>query len=461
MPGKDFSSKLLQKILIDNNMSSLEGSSPELTVSQQAKIQELLKRGGLGRPEEPSLSEGDFKTSPHVEEEDDSGWGPTASQQAQIQELLKKGGLGRSSRSLSASASPPKIVARAPVEVTPNRTERLVYDELLRESRILRNCGVSFEDFFTTELSGGAGNVKICSKKNTIIKILKQNNFREVKSAEDEAKNMEYVNKTRCAREGKVFKLLGSESHNLQSTSLSYAILEYETDPHYKDIFRGKIEPLLEVLRERQMDLTDFQPSTRDKQIVARIIGNVIEAVRCLHSEGIVHHDIKAMNIMLNLASNSGAIKMIDFGLSKIIKSNEMDVVSNLRMAGSPFYTAPEAVRGEALPNREHFKIDVWAIGILIIYIRFLFYPYDTTQLKSLPQIYYYIGQLFTEANPDPLKDWLAPEENRFDRVAFYLLQPVARRPTITEAQEIFDEWLGPLARNEINTDELEPHIPV
>ncbi len=56
-----------------------------------------------------------------------------------------------------------------------------------------------------------------------------------------------------------------------------------------------------------------------------------------LHSQGIIHWDLKLENI---LVEEDGYLKLIDFGLAKILKEDE----DTTTFCGTPEYLAPEMV---------------------------------------------------------------------------------------------------------------------
>lgn len=69
------------------------------------------------------------------------------------------------------------------------------------------------------------------------------------------------------------------------------------------------------------------------------ILFNLISAVKWLHSQGIIHNDLKPENIMIE---NNLHIKIIDFGFS-IKKKNDSDFQKNTK--GTPLYLAPEKIK--------------------------------------------------------------------------------------------------------------------
>ena len=70
----------------------------------------------------------------------------------------------------------------------------------------------------------------------------------------------------------------------------------------------------------------------------------MLSAVKHLHNHGIVHRDLKPENFLLASTEEDSEIKLIDFGLSKrfLFKQEHMHTV-----VGTPFYVAPEVLRGD------------------------------------------------------------------------------------------------------------------
>lgn len=86
----------------------------------------------------------------------------------------------------------------------------------------------------------------------------------------------------------------------------------------------------------------------------------IIMAIGYLHQKEIAHRDLKLENI---LVAEDGYLKIIDFGLAKMLKPDE----ETTSFLGTPEYIAPEIANSSG-----HDKnVDWWAVGILIYEMMF------------------------------------------------------------------------------------------
>ena len=84
------------------------------------------------------------------------------------------------------------------------------------------------------------------------------------------------------------------------------------------------------------------------------VLYQVLSALCYLHSNDIVHRDIKPQNILFKM-DNDLEIKLIDFGLSFFHKNKDIESI-----AGTSQYMSPEAYNGKITP-----KNDIWSMGII------------------------------------------------------------------------------------------------
>ena len=93
-----------------------------------------------------------------------------------------------------------------------------------------------------------------------------------------------------------------------------------------------------------------------DEYGVRHIVKELCDALRVLHSYGIVYRDIKPENIMI---TNEGTIKLIDFDASRFFKNGQS---KDTKIMGTAGYAAPEQL-GLAQSDE---RTDVFAIGVLM-----------------------------------------------------------------------------------------------
>ncbi len=96
-----------------------------------------------------------------------------------------------------------------------------------------------------------------------------------------------------------------------------------------------------------------------DAETVLRLGIEICAALQAAHERGIIHRDIKPANLMLPQA---GHVKIADFGLARTPQSGELELTRTNWVPGTPFFTAPELLRGSAPSVRS----DLYALGITL-----------------------------------------------------------------------------------------------
>ena len=108
----------------------------------------------------------------------------------------------------------------------------------------------------------------------------------------------------------------------------------------------------------------------------ALFVRKITSAVAHMHSMNIIHRDLKPENLLLTSKDSSNIeIKLIDFGLAKIINDPSQSATSFL---GTKGYLAPEMLQR----NKYDKSIDMWALGIIVFVLLCGCLPFDDDSSK-------------------------------------------------------------------------------
>ncbi|XP_018599415.1 serine/threonine-protein kinase PAK 5 isoform X2 [Scleropages formosus] len=104
--------------------------------------------------------------------------------------------------------------------------------------------------------------------------------------------------------------------------------------------------------------LTDIVTHTRmNEEQIATVCLSVLRALSYLHTQGVIHRDIKSDSILL---TSDGRIKLSDFGFCAQVSK---EVPKRKSLVGTPYWMAPEVI--SRLPYGT--EVDIWSLGIMVI----------------------------------------------------------------------------------------------
>ena len=101
----------------------------------------------------------------------------------------------------------------------------------------------------------------------------------------------------------------------------------------------------------------------------AKIIKEIAKGIKYMHLFGLVHRDLKPENIVFENKNDIESLKIIDFGLTKTLASQE----KTNEAIGTLTYLAPEVFSHKPYDN----KIDIWSIGIILFFLLSGCLPFD------------------------------------------------------------------------------------
>jgi serine/threonine-protein kinase len=105
------------------------------------------------------------------------------------------------------------------------------------------------------------------------------------------------------------------------------------------------------------------------------MIAPIARGLHAVHDKGVIHRDIKPENI-LRCHGDASAVKLIDFGIARPVAGPSTVSV----FSGTPYYMAPEQIRGEHGDRR----VDVWALGATLFELMCGKPPFEGTDVGSI-----------------------------------------------------------------------------
>ncbi len=93
--------------------------------------------------------------------------------------------------------------------------------------------------------------------------------------------------------------------------------------------------------------------------IAVRIGRETAQALAAAHARGVIHRDVKPENVFIAEVDGQPFVKVLDFGISKMLKDKSTKLTRTGAVLGTPAYMAPEQARGGKIDART----DVYGLG--------------------------------------------------------------------------------------------------
>ena len=114
-----------------------------------------------------------------------------------------------------------------------------------------------------------------------------------------------------------------------------------------------------------------------DPEVIHAVAQQLAEALRFIHSRGLVHRDVKPGNILLD---EDNAVRLSDFGLAQTFFNDSLMDVESSHCEGTAPYMSPAVAAGEA----EDTRCDIYAFGAVLYEMLTGRPPYEGETTKAV-----------------------------------------------------------------------------
>ena len=131
--------------------------------------------------------------------------------------------------------------------------------------------------------------------------------------------------------------------------------------------------------------------SPLDEDVTAAFMKQLLDAFSHAHDKGVVHRDIKPANILI---TNDGTIKVLDFGIAKIVDGDGLhNMTKTGTQIGTVYYMSPEQVQGKKVDVRS----DIYSLGVTFYQMLSAQNPYNSCKTEF--EVY---SKIVQEQLPNP-----------------------------------------------------------
>lgn len=140
----------------------------------------------------------------------------------------------------------------------------------------------------------------------------------------------------------------------------------------------GLLYLVMELVRGRSLLAELSERGALAPQRAAFLLDQVASALAEAHSLGVVHRDIKPENILIeDRASQNDYVKVVDFGIAKLLEPDSGQTMAALTAAGQIIgtleYMSPEQLKGERVDHRT----DIYSVGVMLYQMLTNALPFD------------------------------------------------------------------------------------
>lgn len=188
---------------------------------------------------------------------------------------------------------------------------------------------------------------------------------------------------------------------------------------------------VMELLSGRSLEAEMAREGKLSPQRCAQILQPIGAVLEVAHEEGIIHRDLKPANIFLHQARQGEVVKVVDFGIAKLLDKQAASTLTQENLVGTPNYMPPERILNQPYDGRS----DVYSLGIMLYEMLSGKRPFESQDSVVATVM------MHLEKEPLPLRQFAPDLSPALEAIVLQSLQkePEAR-PSVTELVSKFTE---------------------
>lgn len=200
---------------------------------------------------------------------------------------------------------------------------------------------------------------------------------------------------------------------------------------------------VLEYVRGEEVRVVLKREKRFSKVLAVDLIVQLLEGLAAVHRGDVIHKDLKPENLMLTARNGQPFLKIMDFGLARILNtqdqvfSDQIYMTRDGQISGSPAYIAPETISEDTIGR----YTDIYSVGITFFEFLTGCLPYGARSLRE-----HIMGHLYKNAQP---LEKLYPEGNFPPGMQLFIDRCLKKKPkerfqTCEEALAFIREHIEP-----------------